>query len=71
MEAKFTVGEVVYHTGKRCKGTIRQVFESGDDPHETNRVTPHYRYQYYVEHSGHLWSVPEYALFKFTRKPHP
>jgi len=70
-EPKFTVGEVVYHSGKRARGTVTKVFPSDFDHSEATPLAPYYAWQYYVEHSGYTWSVPEFALFKYTRKPHP
>lgn len=72
MTPKFQVGEKVYHKGKQTYGVVTKVFPSEDSQaKDPGRKTPYYPFQYYVQHSGWTWSVPEYALFKYTRRGSP
>jgi len=48
--SKFKVNELVYHVTKDKPGKVTDVWYDGE------------QFRYYVQHSGHIWSVPESAL---------
>ena len=55
VEPAFKIGDIVLHRGKRC--VVSGVFESDDS------------FRYYVDHSGHRWSVLQNNLFPTQQIP--
>jgi len=64
----FSIGEKVKHLSFKKYGIIIKVFPSEAIKAECNRSTPYCEWQYYVQHSGWIWSVSEYALKSYQIK---